>query len=62
MILNAEHGIGVENENDYDEDEVDDEEALLNLIEWLETIDDVEDPNTAECPTENAAPYTPLSE
>ena len=45
-----------------DEDEVDDEEALLNLIEWLETIDDVEDPNTAECPTENAAPYTPLSE
>ena len=62
MMLNAEHGIEAENENDYDEDEVDDEEALLNLIEWLETIDDVEDPNTAECPTESAAPYTPLTE
>ena len=41
--------------------EVDDEEALLNLIDWLETIDDVEDANTDDCPTGNV-PYTPLSE
>ena len=31
------------------------------LIDWLETIDDVEDANTDDCPTGNV-PYTPLSE
>ena len=40
---------------------MDDEEALLNSIEYGALVDDVEDPNTAQFPTENAAPF-PASE
>ena len=59
--INNEAEDGIEAEDGDDDDEVDDEEALLNLIDWLETIDDVEDANTDDCPTGNV-PYTPLSE